>query len=82
MVSKMPLQTPVYGPGYVSRGTSSPRVEFIGFRDWKKFMLWEFVAPAVVSPEVQICCVFAVFFNESINRDIITGRYLKRPLVI
>jgi len=46
-------------------------------------MLRELLAPIVVSAEVQpFACASAVFLNEIINRDIIVGRYLERPLVI
>lgn len=46
-------------------------------------MLRRLLAPIVVSPEVQpFSCASAAFLNEIINRDIIVGRYLERPLVI
>jgi len=68
-------QVTIYDLVSVSSGIpSSPPLVLL--RGWKNLMLTD------GSPRDQaVCCVSAAFFNESINRDIITGRYLKPPLV-
>jgi len=73
--SEMRLRATIYDLVNVSSGISSslPLVLLCG---WKNLMLTD------VSPSDQpVCCTSAAFFNESINRDIITGRYLERPSV-
>jgi len=77
----MGLRTVIYDPGYASRAISSP-LPFVPFREWKSFILWKLL-PFVdgTARDQPPCCEAAAFFNESINRDIITERYLKQPSV-
>ena len=67
--------------GYASSGISSS-LSSVPLQEWKNFTLWRFLPFTGGSQEFQpFRCDSAAFFNESINRDIITGRYLKHALV-
>jgi hypothetical protein len=78
-VSEMRLRTAIYRRGYISSGIP-PSLQFVPLRVRKNIALWRSPPPVSSSPEVQPSrCESAAFFNESINRDIITGRYLKQP---
>ena len=64
-------------PGCVSNGTS-PSVTFGPFRGRANWIVGRLVLFAGRSPKDHSPrCGSAAFFNESINREIITGRYLK-----
>ena len=65
----------------VSRGISSP-FQFGPARELKNLMLGWLVPIILDAPRVQpFCCESAAFLNESIIREIITGRYL-RPAIV
>jgi len=75
-------KTRLYDAGYVSSGTSSS-LPFVPFQGRKKIMVRRPLVLADDSPGIKsLRCTPAAFFNESIIRDTITGRYLKRSLVI
>ena len=59
-----------------------PPLEFVPLREWKNIVFWKPLPSGSGSTEAHLGRpVFAVFLNEMVNRDIITGRYLEQTFV-
>ena len=74
-------RVPIYNQDNVSSGILSP-LKVVPLSEWKNIAVWS-PSPSVSGfREVQpVRLASAVFLNEMVNRDIITGRYLKQTSV-